>query len=71
MTQKQKVLKWLKSGRALTPIQALEQFGSFRLGAIIHELRNEGYEIKTTLIKNRYGNQFAKYKLIQKARGKL
>ena len=50
ISQKQKVLNWLQTGKPLTPIQALERFGSFRLGALIHKLRNEGYSITTTLI---------------------
>lgn len=66
LSQKTKVLNWLKTGKALTPIQALERFGSFRLGALIHALRGEGHTITTTLISNKYGNKYAKYKLIQK-----
>lgn len=63
MTQKEKVLNWLKSGKAITPIDALERFGCFRLGGIIHKLRNEGYLITTDMVNNKYGNAYAKYKL--------
>ena len=49
-TQKQKVLEQLLKGREITPLEALQRFGCFRLGAIIHVLRNEGYNIYTTLI---------------------
>ena len=40
-SQKDKVVKWLKSGKSLTPLQALENGMGMRLGAIIHTLRHE------------------------------
>jgi len=47
-----RIEKWLLRGRKLTPIQALEKFGCFRLGARIHEL-NKWYQgsIKKKMIK--------------------
>ena len=62
-TQKQKIKEWLESGRSITPIEALEMFGSFRLGAIIFTLREEGMPIKTEFVTNRYKTKFAKYTL--------
>lgn len=47
MSQKSAVRNFLMSGRALTPIDALNLFGSFRLAAIICDLRKEGDEIIT------------------------
>jgi hypothetical protein len=38
-------LAYLKSGGALTPKDALNLFGSFRLSARIFELREEGWPI--------------------------
>jgi hypothetical protein len=59
-TQKERVLEHLKNGNSLTPLEALNFFGSFRLGAIIFELRHEGNRIKTEFVKN--GKKtFAKY----------
>jgi hypothetical protein len=43
MTQSQEILEYLKTGKWLSPIEALEKFGSFRLGARIFDLRKEGY----------------------------
>ena len=60
-TQKDKIKEWLESGRSITPIEALEMFGSFRLGAIIFTLREEGMPIKTEFVTNRYKTKFAKY----------
>jgi hypothetical protein len=44
-TQNRRILAYLKSGGALTPKDALNLFGSFRLSARIFELREEGWPI--------------------------
>jgi hypothetical protein len=62
MTKKERILAHLKSGYSITPLEALKSYGSFRLGAVIFELKREGYDIKTTMVSN--GNShFASYKL--------
>lgn len=70
-TQKQLIKEYLQSGRSITPIEALEMFGSFRLGAIIFTLREEGMPIKTEFVTNRYKTKFAKYTLEQPVQGRL
>lgn len=40
------VLTWLKSGRELTPLDALNTFGCFRLSARIYDLRKDGWPIE-------------------------
>ena len=59
-SQKKKVLAWLKEAGPITPIQALQYFGSFRLASIIHRLRREGYVIRTETIEED-GKYFAEY----------
>ena len=59
----QRILAMLEKGRSITPIQALDMFNCFRLGARIHDLRNAGYNIKTTQYKTPSGKYVAKYKL--------
>ena len=56
MSQKQQVLEHLKQHKSITPIEALNMYASFRLGAIIFELRKEHY-INTELVntKNKFG----------------
>ena len=58
-TQKDKVLKWLRRGHSITPLQALKRFGSLRLGAIIHKLRleygNDYIVTERVPVKNRFG----------------
>lgn len=39
------VLEYLKSGKTLTPIDALDLFGCFRLAGRIYELKDEGWPI--------------------------
>ena len=63
MTQHAAVLDYLKRGNCITPLEALNMFGSFRLGAIIFVLRAEGYNIATTMVNNGK-KHFASYKLI-------
>lgn len=45
-TQKANVRAWLLNGRSITPIEALDNFGSLRLSAIIFRLREEGLPIE-------------------------
>ncbi len=48
MTQKDKVLDHLKLHKKITPLDALNLYGCFRLGAVIFDLRQEGHNITTT-----------------------
>lgn len=43
--QNLQVLSHLKSGKTLTPIEALNEYGIFRLSARIFELKLEGWPI--------------------------
>lgn len=57
MTKKQAVLEHLKRYKKITPLEALREYGSMRLGAIIFDLRKQ-YKIKTNMIDvpTRFGN---------------
>ena len=61
-TQNQQIEAYLKSGKKITPLTALRNFGSLRLGARILQLRKQGLDIKTNLITRR-GKTFAEYTL--------
>lgn len=52
MSQSKQVKHYLESGGKLTPIEALDKFGCFRLAAIVYNLKEEGLEVKTKMIKN-------------------
>ena len=52
----------LKSGQTITGIQALNEFGVYRLSSIINRLRKEQLEIETSMIQGSDGKSvFAKY----------
>ena len=62
MTQTDRILKFLQSGKRLTPLGALRNFGALRLGGRIFELREQGYNIITKRI-TRKGKSYAQYRL--------
>ena len=70
MSQLKMIRKHLEEGRPIDPMEALKEYGCYRLGAIIHLLRREGYTISTDLVfhKNRFGytSRYAIYKLVTK-----
>jgi len=57
-------LRHLENGLNITPMEALNYYGSFRLAAHIEVLRKEGYNISTTMVKDN-GKEYASYKLIK------
>jgi len=62
MSQNNDILRHLKAGNSITPIDALNLFGCFRLAARIYELRTKGHLIDTVDVRS--GNKiFAAYKL--------
>lgn len=67
-SQNIRIRKYLESGKSLTPLDALYQFGTFRLGARIHNLKEQGMNIKSEIIEitsEGKVKRVAKYKLIK------
>jgi len=67
-TQASKVRRYLEEGNSITPIDALRMFGSFRLAAIICDLKKDldwmtDKEIVTTMVRNEFGVKFGSYKI--------
>lgn len=62
-SQADAILAYLKSGNGITPIDALNLFGCFRLGARIADLKKRGYDIVTERVKVEGGKYVAKYHL--------
>lgn len=62
--QRIRILKFLQEGKPITPIQALNKFGCFRLSARIKELRDLGYPIETKRVEIN-GSLVARYFLIE------
>ena len=61
-TQKSQIRAWLMEGNSVTPIEALNKWGCFRLASVINRLRNEGMDIITETVNNGR-KSFAKYYL--------
>lgn len=63
-SQSKLILAYLMTGETLTPIEALNMFGCFRLGARIYDLKAKGHNIETkTIVSGK--KRFAKYSLIK------
>jgi hypothetical protein len=63
-TKNNEVLNWLKSGKPLTSLMAVQMFGITNLPSVIFRLRNKGYVIKTEDVKDTYGRKcFTQYKM--------
>ena len=65
-SQKTRILKHLEDGRSITPIDALNLFGCFRLSDVIFKLKQEGHDIQTDMVENQNGKKFASYTLLSK-----
>ncbi|MBQ2871617.1 DNA-binding protein [bacterium] len=67
LTQYDRVLDHLQRNGKLSQKQAIRLFGAYRLSAIIHRLRKDGYNISSNFKsgKNRFGDtvSWAEYKL--------
>lgn len=65
-SQKQAIKDWLLSGKSITPLEALEHLGCFRLGAQIFNLKKEGMNIHTdNSVDEQTGKRYATYSLKQ------
>lgn len=66
MTQKERVLEYLKRYGSITGLEAFGELGCYRLSDQIFKLRNEGHEIETVYEtkKNKWGEDvnYARYK---------
>lgn len=62
MTQNEMIRKHLEEGRSLTPIEALNLYGCFRLATRIFELKKSGLDIETEMVENKdTGKRYARY----------
>ena len=50
MSQCTALLRYLETGRSITPYAALDRWGVFRLAARIRELKDRGHKIDTHII---------------------
>lgn len=63
MSQARMILYHLQRRGSITPFEALNEMGCFRLAARIDELRRDGHPIRTEMVEGRNGKRWAKYRL--------
>lgn len=64
-SQRRQIQQYLTEGNSITPIEALNMFGAFRLSAIIYTLKyHYGMNIHTEMVYEEDGKRFARYSLI-------
>ena len=61
MTQANRVLEYLKSGKTITTLNAFKELGITRLAARVYELKTDGHEVKknTITVVNRFNENCA------------
>ena len=52
---------WLLNGYSITQLEALTQFGCFRLAARIANLRDKGLNVQTDMVTLENGKRVARY----------
>jgi len=57
MSQQEKILYHLSSGHSITPLEALEKFGCFRLSSVIHRLKKDFDLDIITIMKEKYDEE--------------
>ena len=62
-SQSKRILAWLESGKTLTQLEALQEFGCMRLASRISALKEKGIKIKTEKIQVKSGKYVARYSL--------
>lgn len=60
-SQANQIAAYMMQGNKITPLEALNLFGSLRLSAIIFVLRERGYKIQVERVKTSTGKWVAQY----------
>jgi Helix-turn-helix domain len=63
-SQCEMILSHLRSGKTITPLEALNLYQCLSLAQRINNLRNDGHDIKTEMIRLRSGKRIAQYHLV-------
>lgn len=62
LSQCERILIHLQSGKTINPLQELDLYGCFRLGARIYDLKQAGFDIDSRLV-HENGVQYAEYSM--------
>jgi len=60
-----KVLNYMRTRGAISPLVAFSTYGTMRLAACIHDLREAGFTIITTMKEDEEGDKYASYSLVE------
>ena len=57
LSQNERLIDYLKAHKTITPLEAWNELGLYRLGARIFDLKQQGLDISSKLVKvtNRFG----------------
>ena len=71
-SQQKMILQYMEDFGSITPAEAMEDIGCYRLGARIYDLKHRGYTIRTEMVEktNRFGKKVrvASYSLEKEAK---
>lgn len=62
-SQTDRILEYMLSGKSITPLEALNLFGSMRLGARIADIKAKGYLVYSEYVQTENGKKVKKYYL--------
>lgn len=62
-SQTDRILDWMLTGHTITPLEALNKFGSLRLGARIAEIKARGYLVYSEFVPTPNGKKVKQYHL--------
>ena len=59
MNQKQRVLDYLRSGNAITSLDAFHELGITRISAVVYNLKRDGHHLikENVTVKNRFDEE--------------
>lgn len=63
-SQNSRIRAWLKAGKTLTSLEALNLFGCMRLASRINDLRKQGLNIHTERILTPTGKRVTRYSIL-------
>lgn len=63
LSQNAAILAHLQSGKTITPLEALQEFGCLRLSGRIYDLKQDGHNIHCDRIKTKTGKVIGRYRL--------
>ena len=70
MTQRERIVRYLKDNGSITALEAVRELGVLQLSARLVELENEGYvfDKKREYAQNRYGERvdYIRYSLVER-----